>query len=406
MTTLDFNKIRDDFPNLAITVHGKPLAYLDNAATTFKPLPVLEALDTHYRRGVSNIHRGVHWLSEQATLAYEDVRTKVKLFLNAKDDAEIIFTHGTTESINLVALSLGTFFKAGDEILITHMEHHANIVPWQMLCERQGCVLKVASINDAGELDLDAFKNLLSDKTRIVAFTAVSNSLGTINPIKDLIKLARANGALTLVDAAQAVAHMPIDVQALDCDFLAFSGHKIFGPTGIGVLYGRKILLEKMPPVYGGGDMIASVTFEKTTYNVVPHKFEAGTPPIAEVIGLGAALSYVSKIGLAAISAREAELLAYGTKTLSAIPGLRLIGTAAHKAAILSFVLDGIHPHDVGSLLDLEGVAIRTGHHCTQPVMKRFGIPATARASLAFYNTFAEIDQLAAAIHKVREVFK
>ncbi len=406
MTTLDFNKIRDDFPNLAITVHGKPLAYLDNAATTFKPLAVLEALDTHYRRGVSNIHRGVHWLSEQATLAYEDVRTKVKLFLNAKDDAEIIFTHGTTESINLVALSLGTFFKAGDEILITHMEHHANIVPWQMLCERQGCVLKVASINDAGELDLDAFKNLLSDKTRIVAFTAVSNSLGTINPIKDLIKLARANGALTLVDAAQAVAHMPIDVQALDCDFLAFSGHKIFGPTGIGVLYGRKLWLEKMPPVYGGGDMIASVTFEKTTYNVAPHKFEAGTPPIAEVMGLGAALSYVSKIGLAAMAAREAELLAYGTKTLSAIPGLKIIGTATKKAAILSFVLDGIHPHDVGSLLDLEGVAIRTGHHCTQPVMKRFGIPATARASLAFYNTFAEIDQLAMAIHKVREVFK
>ncbi len=406
MTTLDFNKIRDDFPNLAITVHGKPLAYLDNAATTFKPLAVLEALDTHYRRGVSNIHRGVHWLSEQATLAYEDVRTKVKLFLNAKDDAEIIFTHGTTESINLVALSLGTFFKAGDEILITHMEHHANIVPWQMLCERQGCVLKVASINDAGELDLDAFKNLLSDKTRIVAFTAVSNSLGTINPIKDLIKLARANGALTLVDAAQAVAHMPIDVQALDCDFLAFSGHKIFGPTGIGVLYGRKLWLEKMPPVYGGGDMIASVTFEKTTYNVAPHKFEAGTPPIAEVMGLGAALSYVSKIGLAAMAAREAELLAYGTKTLSAIPGLKIIGTATKKAAILSFVLDGIHPHDVGSLLDLEGVAIRTGHHCTQPVMKRFGIPATARASLAFYNTFAEIDQLAMAIHKVCEVFK
>ncbi len=403
---IDVTTIRHDFPNLAIQVHGKPLAYLDNAATTFKPLTVIDALDAHYRTGVSNIHRGVHWLSEQATLAYEDVRTKVKLFLNAKEDAEIVFTHGTTESINLVALSMGTFFKAGDEILITHMEHHANIVPWQMLCERQGCVLKIVPINDKGELDLESFKNLLSDKTRIAAFTAVSNSLGTINPIKDLIALAKAKGALTLIDAAQAVAHMPIDVQALGCDFLVFSGHKIFGPTGIGVLYGRKSLLEKMPPVYGGGDMIASVTFEKTTYNVVPHKFEAGTPPIAEVIGLGAALSYVSKIGLDTIAAQEAELLAYGTKALCAIPGLKLIGTAAQKAAILSFVLDGVHPHDVGSLLDLEGVAIRTGHHCTQPVMKRFGIPATARASLSFYNTFAEIDQLVAAIHKVREVFK
>jgi cysteine desulfurase/selenocysteine lyase len=407
MSTFNVQELRQDFPNLALKVYGKPLVYLDNAATTLKPQSVIDAVSNHYAHGTSNVHRGVHFLSEQATKAYEDSRELVRKFLNAKSTQEIIFTRGTTESINLVAQSFGhTFLKPGDEIVISAIEHHSNIVPWQMLCQQVGCRLKVAPINERGELIWHEFIHLLTPKTRLVAMVYVSNSLGTINPMPKIIKEAHARGIPVLVDGAQAVTYQSIDVQALDCDFFAFSAHKLFGPTGVGVLYGKQQFLESMPPYQGGGDMIASVTFDRTTYNVLPYKFEAGTPAIAEVIGLGAAIKYVQAIGLENMAAHKKELLDYGTKVLSAIPGVRLIGTAEEKTAILSFVVEGIHPHDLGTLVDEQGVAIRTGHHCTQPVMEFFKIPATARASLAFYNTKSELDTLVKAIYKAKEIFK
>ncbi|MBI4310122.1 MAG: cysteine desulfurase [Candidatus Omnitrophica bacterium] len=407
MSALDIQKVRGDFPNLKVSVYGKPLVYLDNAATTLKPTAVIDAVNAHYSRGTSNVHRGVHYLSEQATLEFENARQRVRAFLNARRMQEIIFTRGSTESINLVAQSYGRhFLKPGDEIIISHMEHHSNIVPWQMLCQQTGCVLKVVPINDAGEFILEEYFKLLSPRARLVSVVYVSNSLGTVNPVKKIIEAAHAIGAKVLIDAAQAVTHTAIDVQSLDCDFLVFSGHKIFGPTGIGILYGKEAILEDMPPYQGGGDMIKSVSFNGTTYNSLPYKFEAGTPAIAEVIGLGAALDYVQSVGIDAMSAHKKELLDHGTRVLSSVPGLRLIGTAKDKTSILSFVLDNIHPHDLGSIVDEQGVAIRTGHHCTQPVMERFKVPATARASLAFYNTKEELDILVKAVCKAKEIFK
>ena len=402
----DVEKIRAEFPILKQTVYGKPLVYLDNAATSQKPAPVIEATTRYYSADNSNIHRGVHLLSERATREYEEARAKAQSFINAAHSKEIIFVRGTTEAINLVMNSYGRAnVGAGDEVLITAMEHHSNIVPWQMLCEEKGARLRVAPINDDGELILDEFEKLLNEKTKIVSVVHISNALGTINPVHRIVEMAHRFGARVLIDGAQAAPHARIDVQALDCDFYAFSGHKVFGPTGIGVLYGKTALLDAMPPYQGGGDMIASVTFEKTTYNVLPYKFEAGTPNIAGTIGLGAAIDYVNEIGLERIAQYESELLEYGTAELSKIPGLRLIGTAKEKAGVLSFVLEGIHPHDVGTILDREGIAIRTGHHCAMPVMERFKIPATSRASLAFYNTIEEIDALVAGIYKVKEVF-
>ncbi|MBI5415841.1 MAG: cysteine desulfurase [Candidatus Omnitrophica bacterium] len=406
MNTIDNEKIRRDFPNLRVKVRGKPLVYFDNAATTFKPRPVIEAMTGYYQEYTSNVHRGIHDLSEKATAAYEGTRGKVREFLNARDAREIIFTRGTTESINLVAYSYGRhFLTSGDEVLISEMEHHSNIVPWQMLCEEKGCVLKVIPFNDQGELIYSEFERLLTAKTKLLSIVYISNSLGTINPVKKMIQAAHGSGALVLVDAAQAVGHRAIDVQALDCDFLAFSGHKLFGPTGTGVLYAKEKLLEAMPPFHGGGDMISSVTFEKTTYAALPYKFEAGTPHVAGVIGLGAAVDYVLSVGFDAIEGYEQKLLEYGTKALTAVPGLKLVGTAKEKVSILSFILPGVHPHDIGTLVNDEGIAIRTGHHCTQPVMRHFGVPATSRASLAFYNTEEEIDALVKALRKVREVF-
>ncbi len=405
--SFNVESIRQDFPNLHVEIHGKPLVYLDNAATTFKPRAVIDTIAHHYKATTSNVHRGVHTLSQQATAAFEQSRDKVRDFIHADKSCEIIFTRGATEAINLVANSYGgAFFNKGDEIIISEMEHHSNIVPWQILCESKGCILKVAPFNDNGELIFEEFKKLLCAKTKLVAIVYVSNSLGTVNPIKEVIDAARKRGAVVLVDGAQAASHFLIDVQDLDCDFLAFSGHKLFGPTGVGVLYGREELLNKMPPYQGGGDMIASVTFEKTTYNVLPYKFEAGTPNVAGVIGLGAAIDYVRSIGLGKIAEYEHGLLAYGTEALRSIDGLRLIGEARNKASILSFVLENIHPHDLGTLVDEEGVAIRTGHHCTQPVMNHFNVPATSRASLAFYNKKEEIDRLVQAIRKAKEIFK
>jgi cysteine desulfurase/selenocysteine lyase len=402
----DVQRVRKDFPILSGRVHGKPLVYLDNAATTQKPQAVIDAMVKSYAEDNANIHRGVHLLSERATLAYEDARTRLQRFLNAASPREIVFVRGTTEAINLVAGTYGrTHVGRGDEVLISEMEHHSNIVPWQLLCEEKGAALKVIPITDEGELRMDLLETLLSGRTKIVSIVHVSNSLGTINPIQTLVNKAHARGIPVLVDGAQAVAHMPVDVQALGCDFYTMSGHKLFGPTGIGVLYGRLPLLESMPPYQGGGDMISSVTFKKTTYNIVPHKFEAGTPNIAGSVGLGAAVDYLTAMDFAAIGAYEQDLLDYGTAALSKIPGLRLIGTAARKASILSFVLDGVHPHDIGTILDQEGIAIRTGHHCTQPLMERMGVPATARASLALYNTHEEIDALVEALKKVREIF-
>ncbi len=397
---------RKDFPILKLKIHGNPLVYLDNAATTQKPLAVIEALDTYYRKQNANIHRGVHFLSEQATEIYEGVRIKVQKFLNAADSKEIIFTRGTTEGINLVAQTWGRAnLKAGDEVLITGMEHHSNIVPWQMICDEKGATLKVIPITDGGDLDLTHLSELLNPKTKLLALTHVSNALGTVNPVADLIRLAHEKGAKVLVDGAQAVSHMAVDVRALDCDFYVFSAHKLYGPTGIGVLYGKYGLLDAMPPYQGGGDMIASVTFEKTLYKKPPHKFEAGTPAIAEVIGLGPALDYVTGVGLSAIAAHENALLAYGTKVLEQIPGLKLIGTSAHKTGVLSFTLGDIHPHDLGTILDQEGVAIRAGHHCAQPVMDRYGIAATARASLALYNTTQDLDALVKGLNKALVLF-
>jgi cysteine desulfurase / selenocysteine lyase len=401
----DLARLREDFPILHRSVHGKPLVYLDNAATSQKPQCVIDGEARYYAELNANIHRGVHALSQQATDAYEAARNTVRRFINAARREEIVFVRGTTEAINLVAASWGQRLQPGDEILITEMEHHSNIVPWQLLCERSGAVLRVAPIDDAGELMPDEFERLLGPRTRLVAVTHLSNALGTINAVKRIIDLAHAKGAAVLIDGAQAAPHLEIDVQALDCDFYAFSGHKLYGPTGVGVLYGKAALLEAMPPYQGGGDMIREVTFAKTTFNDLPYKFEAGTPHIAGVIGLGTAIDYVSAIGFDAIAAHEHQLLAYATEQARAVSGLRLIGTARDKASILSFVLDGVHPHDVGTILDGEGVAVRTGHHCAMPVMEHFHVPATVRASFALYNTRAEVDALLRAVRKVQEVF-
>ncbi|HZW38631.1 MAG TPA: cysteine desulfurase [Ignavibacteriaceae bacterium] len=406
-STFDVEKIRKDFPILNKMVRNKPLIYLDNAATTQKPLSVINKISEYYSLYNSNVHRGVHSLSEAATKAYEDSRTKIKNFLNASSEREIIFTRGTTESINLVAYSYGRkFLSEGDEIIISAMEHHSNIVPWQLLAEEKKLKLKVIPINDKGELLLDEFDKLLSPKTKLVSIVYISNSLGTINPIEYIIKKAHENGTPVLIDAAQAVNHITVDVQKLDCDFLAFSGHKLFGPTGIGVLYGKEKLLEKMPPFQGGGDMIESVTFDKTTYNALPYKFEAGTPNIAGTIGLGAAIDYVQSIGFENIFSYELELLRYAEEKIREVKGIRIIGEAENKASVLSFVFDEVHPHDVGTFLDFEGIAIRTGHHCTQPIMKRYSVPATSRASFAFYNTKEEVDVLVSSLKKIIEVFK
>ena len=402
----DIARIRAEFPILHQKVRGKPLAYLDNAATTQKPKAVIDALDHYYRADNANVHRGVHLLSERATAGYEGARVKIKEFLNARSHKEIIFVRGTTEAINLVASTFGRAnVRAGDEVLITEMEHHSNIVPWQLLCEQVGAKLKVVPITDAGELEFDKFEQLLNERTRLVGVVHCSNALGTINPIKRIIERAHAVGAAVLVDGAQAVAHLAVDVQQLDCDFYAFSGHKLYGPTGIGVLYGKEKHLAAMPPYQGGGEMIKQVTFEKTVYNDLPYKFEAGTPHIAGAIGLGAAIDYVRQIGLDAIATHERALLAYATDVVSEIEGLRLVGTARDKAGILSFELQRIHPHDIGSILDHEGVAIRAGHHCAMPVMRRYCLPATARASLAMYNSREDIDALVRGIRRVKEVF-
>jgi len=401
---LDVARVRADFPALHQQVNGRPLVYLDNAATTQKPQAVLDALLGFYSRDCANVHRGVHALSQRATDAYEGARETVARFLNARP-REIVFTRGTTEAINLVAYSYGSRLSPGDEILITELEHHSNIVPWQMLAERTGARLRVAPIDDRGEIILEEFQHLLGPRTRIVAVAHVSNALGTVNPVEEICRLAHTYGARVLVDGAQAVPHLAVDVRALDCDFYAFSGHKIYGPTGIGVLFGRWELLEAMPPYQGGGDMIRSVTFEKTLYNDPPYRFEAGTPHIAGAIGLAAAIEYVTRLGLEEIRRHEQQLLEAATRALEEIPGVRIVGTAAHKAAVVSFVLDGVHPHDVATVLDHEGVAVRAGHHCAQPLMERFGLPATTRASFALYNTLEEVDALARAVRRARELF-
>ncbi len=402
----DVANIRDDFPLLARRVHGKPLVYFDNGATSQKPQAVIDALHRYYTEENSNIHRGVHFLSERATAAYEAAREKLRRFVNARRAEEIIFVRGTTEAINLAAQSYGrTFLKTGDEIIISAMEHHSNIVPWQILCEQTGARLRVIPINHDGELVVDEYHRLFNDKTKFVSVTHVSNALGTIVPVKGLVKLAHERGVPVMLDGAQAVPHLKVDVQELGCDFYAFSGHKMFGPTGIGVLYGRAELLEKMPPYQGGGDMISLVTFEKTHYNVLPYKFEAGTPHIAGGIGLGAAVDYMESLDWQQVAVHEQDLLSYATDALSRIAGLKIIGTAQEKAGVISFVFDHVHAHDVGTILDQEGVAVRSGHHCAMPVMQRFGVPATTRASFALYNTREEIDALVNALHRVLKVF-
>ena len=402
----DVAHVRRDFPILSRSVHGKPLVYLDNGATSQKPQAVIEALSRYYREENANIHRGVHFLSERATAAYEEARQKIQAFINAAHKEEIIFVRGTTEAVNLVAQSYGrSALKAGDEIIISAMEHHSNIVPWQMLREQTGAGLRVIPINHDGELVLDEYRRLLNDKTKIVSVTHVSNALGTVAPVHEIVAAAHERGIPVMLDGAQAVPHLKVDVQELGCDFYAFSGHKMFGPTGVGVLYGRRELLDKMPPYQGGGDMISLVTFEKTHYNVLPYKFEAGTPNIAGGIGLGAAVDYLQRLAWEQVVAHEEDLLAYATEKLAVIDGLRIIGTAKEKVGVLSFVFDKIHAHDVGTILDQEGVAVRAGHHCAMPVMQRFGVPATTRASLAFYNTRDEIDVLANAIQSVLKVF-
>ena len=404
--SFDVQKVRTDFPILSERVHGKPLVYLDSANTSQKPASVLEAMDAYYRHANANIHRATHLLSERATALYEGARAKAAAFLNAPDPHTIVLTKGTTDGINLVAQSYGRAnVHAGDEIVISWLEHHSNIVPWQLLCEQTGAVLKVVPIDERGEIDLDEFARLLSPRTRIVALGHVSNALGTINPVREMIAQAHAFGAAVLIDGAQAVPHLVVDVQALDCDFYVFSSHKMFGPTGAGVLYGRASLLAAMPPYQGGGDMIASVTFEKTLYNQVPYKFEAGTPNIAGVVGMGAAIDYLSTIDREAALAHEDAVLEYATARVREIPGTRIIGEARQKTGVLSFLLDGVHPHDAGTILDREGVAVRTGQHCAQPVMDRYGIAATIRASLGIYNTRDDIDALVRGLHRVREVF-
>ena len=402
----DVHAFRKDFPLLGIQTRGKDLVYLDNAATSQKPQVVLDAIQDYYSHQNANVHRGVHYLSQLATELYENARKQIQRFIGAPLICETIFTRGTTDSINLVANCYGrAFFKAGDEVLVSAMEHHSNIVPWQMICEQTGAKLRVIPINDAGELMMDEYEKMLSDRVKMVAVTHVSNALGTINPIKQICDMAHKHGALVMVDGAQATPHMPVDVKALGCDFYALSSHKVCGPTGFGVLYGRGPILDSMPPYQGGGDMILSVTFEKTTFNSLPYKFEAGTPHIEGAIGFGAAVEYMMGIGMERVAAYEHELLAYGTQVLSAIDGVHLIGTAKQKASVLSFVMDDAHPHDIGQILDDEGVAVRAGHHCAQPVMQRFGVPATARASLAFYNTKEEIDVLGEALLKVKRIF-
>ena len=403
----DVARWRDDFPILQETISGQPLVYLDNAATTHKPQSVIAAEADYYRHTNANVHRGVHTLSQRATDQYEAARGKIARFINAADSNEIIYVRGATEAINLVAQSFARpRLKPGDEILISAMEHHSNIVPWQMVCAQTGALLKVVTINDAGEFEQASFERLLGPRTRLVALTQLSNALGSIVPIERVIELAHSQGIAVLIDGAQAIAHQDVDVRELDCDFYAFSGHKIYGPTGIGVLYGKAALLDAMPPYQGGGDMIRTVTFEKTEYNELPYKFEAGTPNIAGAIGLGAALDYVGAIGIATIAAHERDLLDYATTRVGEIAGLKIIGTARDKASILSFTLDGTHPHDIGTILDHRGVAIRAGHHCAMPVMQRFGLSGTARASFALYNTRAEVDSLVAALHQVVEIFK
>ena len=402
----DVEAVRREFPVLRETVHGKPLVYLDSAASAQKPQAVIDAEREVYERFYSNIHRGVHHLSMVATEAYEKARGKVQRFLGAAEAREIVLLRGTTEALNLVAQAYGRkHVGAGDEVLVTGLEHHSNIVPWQLLCEEKGALLRVAPIDDRGEVDMAAFERLLSPRTRIVSVAHVSNALGTINPVRRMAELGHAAGAVVVVDGAQAAPHLAVDVREIGCDFYAFSGHKVYGPSGAGALYGKAALLEAMPPWQGGGDMIASVTFEKTTWNELPWKFEAGTPNIAGGIALGAAIDWVEAVGLDAIAAHEDDLLRYGTSLLQAIPGLRIVGTAREKAGVLSFVLDGVHPHDVGTILDYEGIAVRTGHHCAQPVMDRYGIPATTRASLACFNTRGELDTLARGIGKVQEMF-
>ena len=402
----DVERIRADFPILKTRPGGKPLVYLDNAASSQMPQQVIDRLVRYQTTQHANIHRAVHTLSEIATAEYEEARRKLARFINAREERELIFTSGTTEAVNLAMHGYGRkFIGAGDEIILTTLEHHSNIVPWQMLAEEKGARIRVVPINDAGELLIDEYGKLFNERTSLVGLTHVSNALGSVNPVKQMIAFARARGVPVLVDGAQAAPHMKIDVQDLDCDFYAFSGHKLCGPTGIGILYGKAALLERMQPFKGGGDMILSVTFEKTTYNVIPQKFEAGTPPIAAAIGFGAAVDYLSGIGMDAIAAHEHALLDYATAQLKAMPGVRIIGTAAKKAAVLSFALEGVHPHDVGTLLNQNGVAVRTGHHCAQPVMQRFKVPATSRASFAFYNTMAEVDALAAGIRNVQKVF-
>ncbi len=402
----DVEKVRADFPVLQQLVNGNPLVYLDNGATSQKPQAVIDEIVRYYTTENANVHRGVHTLSQNATEDYENARAKLRGLLNAADDHEIIYTSGTTQSINIVAQSYGRQnIGEGDEIIVSNMEHHSNIVPWQMLCEEKGAVLRVVPIDDAGELLIDEYERMLSPRTKLVSITHVSNALGTILPVEQIIELAHAKGVPVLLDGAQAVPHMAVDVRKLDCDFYVFSGHKLFGPTGTGVLYGKAELLDAMPPVQGGGEMIKSVTFEKTIYNDLPYKFEAGTPNIAGAVGLGAAVDYVQSVGYETFAAHEDELLEYGTKALESIGGLRIIGTSPRKAGILSFVIENIHPHDIGTILDAEGIAVRTGHHCAQPVMQRFQIPATARASLAMYNTKEDIDALVRGIDRVIEVF-
>lgn len=408
-TTTGFDPLawRRDFPLLQQTVHGKPLVYLDNAATAQKPQSVIDAIARYYRETNANVHRGVHALSERATAQYEAAREKLRSFIHAASAREIIFTRGTTESLNLVAQSYGrSHLRAGDEIIVSHMEHHSNIVPWQLLAEQLRLDIKVIPITDEGMLVPGAYEHLFSPRTRLVALAHVSNALGTVNPVREMTALAHRHHVLVVLDGAQAMPHLPVDVQELDCDFYAFSAHKMFGPTGIGVLYGKQALLEKMPPWQGGGDMIRTVRFSGSTWNELPHKFEAGTPHIAGAIGLGAAVDYLQNVGMDRIARHDRELLDYGIERLQHVRGLRLVGTAPAKVGVLSFVMDGIHPHDIGTIVDQEGVAIRTGHHCAMPVMERFGIPATARASLALYNTRDDIDALVAALGKVREVFR
>jgi cysteine desulfurase/selenocysteine lyase len=406
ISSFDVERIRKDFPILSRTVNGRPLVYLDSAATSQKPQAVIDRIGRYYAEENSNVHRGVHYLSQLATREYEDARVRIQRFINAAESHEIIYTDGTTEGINTVALSYGRkYVHAGDEIIISALEHHSNIVPWQMLCELSGARLRVIPINDQGELLMEEYEKMLGPQVKIVAVNHISNALGTINPIKRIIELAHSQDIPVLIDGAQAAPHLKVDVRDLDCDFYVFSGHKMCGPTGIGVLYGKSYWLDAMPPVMGGGDMIASVTFEKTTYNTLPYKFEAGTPNIEGAVGLAEAIEYLSAVGLDQIAAYEHDLLQYATETIGAIPGVQIIGTAKEKASVLSFTLDNIHPHDIGTVLDQQGIAVRAGHHCAQPVMQRFQIPATARASFAFYNTREEIDALARALHEVIEVF-